>query len=242
MSDSEYWGDVGDEAAEELRRGQMDPLLLDQKEFEWEGPRVTGLEKAGLFSKIEFKWKTEDKLILDRIRIACESVTSQEFRILQRTLDELYDQVRVPVLNQHENPVVDSQGRIVWQKDEYGRPLEDWKRLDGMDLEIAIFNLQKSRIEMSTRTNELLQEALFAKHIYNDSSFEGYQSLIEGTQGDRTAHSNRVSREEKYFSFYKYCLWTSADTLLKEIMNLQRIMERIRQWRIQDYKETQGSW
>lgn len=233
MSDSSgYWGDLGDEAAEVLRREQLDQGLVDKWEMEVEPKRVVGLEKSSLFSKLEFRWRPEDKLILDRIRTACNAVTFEQYRVLQRTLDDLYQQVRVPKLGTHGNPVQDERGRVVWEVDEHGRMIEDWSRLDGMDLEITIFHLQRSRVEMSTRTNELLQEALFAKHIYNDEYQEGYQSLVEGTQGDRTAQANRVTREEKYFSFYKFCLWQSADTLLKEIVNLQRVLERIREWRI----------
>lgn len=236
MSSSSYWGDQADDAARSLHNEQLQAAYKDQNDLENEGPRVSGLEKKGLFSKLEFKWKREDKLILDRIRVASETVTSEEYKVLQRSLDELYEQVRVPKLNQNDVPVLDSKGRYVWERDESGRLLEDWSRLDGMDLEITILHLQTSRVELATRTNELLQEAIFAKHIYNDEYYEGYQSLIEGTQGDRSAQANRSTREEKYFAFYKYCVWQSSDVLLKEIVGLQRILERIRDWRIRSQR------
>lgn len=232
MSGSSYWGDLGDEMADRIRSDQLSNLEEDKSDMESEEQRVVGLEKSGLFSKLEFRWKSDDKLILDRIRAACNAVTINEYRALKKTLDELYEHIRVPELNQNNIPVTDSSGRFVWKKDESGKLLEDWSRIDGTDLEIAIFNLQRSRVEMASRTNELLQEAIFAKHIFNDEYYEGYRSLVEGTQGDRTAQANRSTREEKYFSFYKFCLWQSADVLLKEIVGLQRVMERIRDWRI----------
>lgn len=236
MTGSSYWGDLGDEMAEKLRKEQMSIVEEDTKEMESEEKRVVGLEKAGLFSKLEFKWKAEDQLILDRIRAACNTVTMNEYRALQRTLDELYENIRVPELTPNGFPLTDEKGRFVWKRHENGRLVEDWSRMDGMDLEVSIFNLQRSRVELATRTNELLQEAIFAKHIFNDEYYEGYRSLVEGTQGDRTAQANRSTREEKYFSFYRFCLWQSADVLLKEISNLQRVMERIRDWRIWSQK------
>lgn len=232
MSGSDYWGDLGDEMADKLLKEQLAVVNEDKDESESEERRVLGLEKAGLFSRLEFKWKSDDRLILDRIRMACNTVTAREYQVIQKTLDDLYEGIRVPELNKQGNPVMDDKGRLVWKRDENGRLLEDWSRLDGMDLEVAIFHLQKSRIELAARTNELLQEAIFAKHIFNDEYYEGYRSLVEGTQGDRTAQANRATREEKYFSFYRFCLWQSADTLLKEIVGLQRVMERIRDWRV----------
>lgn len=236
MSGSNYWGDLGDEAAEKLRSEQISNIKEDSQEMENEGRRVTGLEKAGLFSKLEFRWKQEDQLFLDRVRVAATVVTSNEYGALQRTLDTLYEGIRVPRLSANGNVILDEKGRVVWEKEEDGRPVEDWSRMDGADLEVAIFNLQRSKIEMSARVNELLQEAIFSKHILNDEYYEGYRSLVEGTQGDRAAQANRVTREDKYFAFYKYCLWSSADTLLKEIAGLQRVMEKIRDWKMWSQK------
>lgn len=231
-----YWGDLADEAADGLLEEQTKSLLEDKEEAESEGRRVEGLESKSLFTRLEFKWKASDRMILDRIRAACEAVTASEYASLSRALDELYCSVRLPVMGEN-GPKLDQNNRMIFQKDERGRYIEDWSTLNGQDLEVAIFHLQKSRVEMSTRTNELLQEAIFAKHIYNDEYQDGYKSLMEGTQGDRNAHANRVTREEKYFAFYKFCVWQSASTLLKEITNLQRVMERIRQWRISTYRE-----
>lgn len=231
MSGSDYWGDLGDEMAEKLRREQLSTVEEDKTDIESEERRVTGLERSGLFTKLEFKWKADDKLILDRIRASCNAVTAHEYYVLQRTLDQLYEGIRVPKLNHNDFPIFDEKGRVVWETDDNGKPVEDWDRVDGTDLEVAIFHLQRSRVELATRTNELLQEAIFAKHIFNDEYYDGYRSLVEGTQGDRTAQAHRSTREEKYFSFYRFCLWQSADTLLKEIVGLQRVMERIRDWR-----------
>lgn len=236
MSGSNYWGDRGDDAADALHKEQLAHLAPEAEELENEGRRVSGLEKSGLFSKLEFKWKKEDQLFLDRVRVAASVVTSREYEALQGALDVLYEGIRVPRLSANNNVVRDENGRVVWERTEDGQIVEDWSRMDGADLEVAIFNLQRSRVELSARVNELLQEAIFSKHILNDEYYEGYRSLVEGTQGDRAAQANRVTREDKYFAFYKYCLWSSADTLLKEIAGLQRVMEKVRDWKMWSQK------
>lgn len=233
---TEYWGDLADEAAAKITKDYTQSTLKEKEELESEGKRVEGLETNSLFSKLEFKWKTSDRFILDRIRNASNAVTASEYASLSRALDELYQSIRIPKMGEN-GPKRDSDGRVLWERDERGRYIEDWSTLNGQDLEVAIFRLQKARIEMATRTNELLQEAIFARHIYDDEYADGYKSLLEGTQGDRNAHASRVTREEKYFAFYKFCIWQSANTLLKEITNLQYVMERIRQWRITSVKE-----
>lgn len=232
---SNHWGDLADEAAHKLLQEQLDEV--NQISADIDSPkRVEGLEKKSLFARLEFKWTRDDKLILNRIRAACNAAALNHYQALIQTIDDFYAAIRVPVLNANGFPVTDEKGRVIWEKDESGNFKEDWSRLDGFDVDACIFKLHQNKVTLSSGTNELFQEALFAKHIYNDEHQDAYKSLLDGTQGDRNAYANLVSRESKYFAFYKFCVWQYCDTLLKEIKDLLRIMERIRDWRIRSVK------
>lgn len=232
------WGDVADGVAQDLMQEQIDEL--DQSEETVEEHRVIGWEKTNLLSKIEFKWKKEDELVLARIRAASDTITKNHFITIFKALDAVYGNIRVPKVNQNGMTVFDENGRIVWERNPDGSYKEDWSLLDGFDIEAAIFELQKAKTELAVQNNSLFQEAVFAKYIYRDEYQDSYRSLLDGTQGDRNSFAHKATRESRYFAFYKFCLWNSSDILLKEINNLQRIMERIREWRIRSYRSEES--
>ena len=185
-----------------------------------------------LFSKIKFGWKAEDKNTLEQIRAAVNSMINDTFSEAYAIIDGVYESVRVPELNSSGVVRTDQEGRIIWEKDESGKLLEDWSKLDGLDIEKALFDLERVKIPISLRASELYSEALYAKHLFDDKWWDTYSEQVDGTQNDRSSRANRQSAEEKYHSFFRYLLWERVNVFLKEVQSLMRLLEKVRDWRI----------
>lgn len=201
-----------------------------------EAGEVISLYKQ-LYQKIRYEWRPEDENSIAQLRAAANAVIMDTFRDVSRILDNFYESFRVAKKNSMDLPILDSNGRWVWEKDELGNYKEDFSQLNGQDIEKALFDLQREKIEFAQTISELFLEAVFAHYSFKDEFSEHYESLLEGTVGDRTAIANRKSRESKYFAFFRYYLWQRASAFEKEISELMRLLERIRQWRIIEVKE-----
>lgn len=192
-----------------------------------------------LFTKIRFTWKPEDRAILDRIRIAADGVFEEAFAGAITTIDEFYLQLRVPEqreVNGVRVVVKDVDNRIVWQKDEQGRPIERWSQITGQDVEHTLARLEYLKFTISPRVNELFLEALMARHVASDTYDDAWTGVMEGTQGDRTARSNRESRVDRYHAYFRYYLYSVAKTFLTEIDAFIRLLRDIRFWQVQSQK------
>ena len=200
--------------------------------------QTVGMEdyRRELFRRIQFKWRDSDALILTQIEEAAKVLLSECFDDAITVIDDFYHSLRLPEVNEHGIVRLNAKGRPIWKKDEHGKYIEDWDQLTGQDIEASLLQLQRVRLTLSQRVKELELEAVFAKHIHDDSWTDSYSSLLQGTIGDREARANKDSRLDKYHAFFRYYLWTLSDTLLKEIVNLQWLMKDIREWRVRTQK------
>jgi hypothetical protein len=188
-----------------------------------------------LFTKIRFSWKAEDRAILDRIRIAADEMFQEAFAEIIAAIDGFYLQLRLP--EQRDGIVVrGADGRPVWQKDDNGHPLEDWTQLTGQDVEQTLANLARLRFTLAPQVNQLFLEALYARHGASDSYDDAWFEIMDGTQGDRSARSNRESRTDRYAAYFRYVLWSTADVFMKEITGFSKLLGNIRYWQIQSQK------
>ena len=204
------------------------PQVVDEA-----GPMVVD-ERNKLFSKIEFKWRAGDAAILDQIRAASDQAFREMYSEAGVILDHFYASLRIAETNDHGVALRDSRGRVLWQKDSRGQEIENWSQLTGDDLEKCLFDLTRLKLVLAPQLNELLLEAVFARHIADDAHQDGYASVMEGTVGDRNAAASKAARQDKYHAFFLYWLYSQADVFMKEITNFCRILERIRYWRIED--------
>ena len=157
-------------------------------------------------------------------------------------MDTFYASLRMPEINEHGVAIRDSGGRVVWQKNSRGQEIENWSCLTGDDLEKCLFDLTRLKLVLAPQLNELLLEAVFARHIADDAHMDGYAEVLDGTIGDRNAAASRKARTDKYHAFFKYWLYSQADAFMKEITNFCRILERIRYWRIEDGASAPGPY
>ena len=96
--------------------------------------------------------------------------------------------------------------------------------------------LSRVKLEIAPKVNELLLEAVFAKHIHDDQFQDAYSELVEETIPGRNAYAARKTRQDKYHAFFCYYLWSSSKTFLDEINNFCRVLEKVRYWRIEEGK------
>jgi hypothetical protein len=189
---------------------------------------VMTIEKNSILSKIRFAWRPADKQILERIHAAAEALFLELYADAITTIDEFYASLRVPQVTDSGVTIIGSNGRPVWVIDEAtGRPMEDISQLTGQDIDEAILRLQRVLLEVVPQVNELMLEALAAYHIAKDSYDDAWFGMVEGTQGDRTAHSNRQSRVDKWHSYFRHYVFSQSKVFLDEINALLRRLDNI---------------
>lgn len=188
-----------------------------------------------LFTKIRFSWRPEDRDILERIRMAAETMFDEAFGDAITVLDDFFLQLRIP---EQRNGIVvrGADGRPVWKKDESGRFVEDWNQLTGQDIEVALVNLERVKFGLVPQVNQLLMEAVYARNVASDVHDDAWGQVMEGTQGDRSARSNRESRQDRYAAYFRYYLWQTADVFLKQIDSFMKTLTNILYWRVRSQK------
>ena len=231
-------GDMAGAVARRLQSEHLEKVAADGARFVDQEP-VMLAESKSLFSKINFRWRADDQALLDQIRASVDSMVAHLYSDAKATIDDFYAQLRVPECDPETGVVTtDRQGRIVWRKDGRGREVESWDQMTGQDIEKCLLDLTRIRTEVAPRVNELLLEAVFAKHIADDAFQDAYAELLEETIPGRNAYASRKSRQDKYHAYFCYYLWSSAKTFLEEVGNFCRVLERVLYWRTWDGKTT----
>lgn len=182
-----------------------------------------------LTNKFRFVWKPEDRAALERIRVSAEGVVEDGFTEVAETLDEFYMQLRVPE-QRNGQVLLEADGRPKWKTDDNGRIIEDWSQLTGQDVEQTLAQLAKLRFSLAPKVNSLMLEALMARNSAQDSYDDEWGSLMDGTQGDRTARSNRASRQDKYHAYFKFYIYSTCKVLLDEVNHFDKLLTNIRYW------------
>jgi len=203
----------------------FDPETEETKDVKYERYRLT-------HTKLKPEWRPEDKSAVEQLKSAAELVVNDIFGASFAILDELYSSVRVPVLTKYETPALDAKNRIIWQRDESGEYLEDWRKLDGYDIERALVRLQNLRLETSQRVQELFLETLMAKYSLQDEWHAAYEAPVQGTNPQREAVANRRAKNDRYNYLFRFWIYSNASVFEREIKDTSRLLERIRQWRV----------
>jgi len=222
-------GGLSGKMAEQLVNGQA---RLESAPAEEAVLRVE--EQGTIFEKIRFAWRPEDQAILDRVRLAADRSFAQLFSEAVAVIDGFYETLRIPEVNQHGVVVLGADQRPIWRRDPgTGKFVEQWDQLTGQDIEQALMNIQRIRFQAAPEVNWLMNEAIYARHVADDAKDEAWASVIQGTQGDRTAKANRVSRQDRYHAYFRYVLWSHADTFMREMTAFAKKLSDVRYWRVQ---------
>ena len=233
MTGWDHEGDIAKSVARQLQAQQLENISRDGDAFVDEEPAIMQTGRS-LFDKISFRWRADEQDHLDRIRASVDTVMAHMYGEAKQIIDDFYGELRVPETDPETGLVVrDRAGRIIWRTDDRGKEIEDWSQMTGQDIERALLDLSRVRIGIAAKVNELLMEAVFAKHLYDDQYQDAYAELIDDTIPGRNAYASRKTREDKYRAFFCYYLCSSANTFQAEINNYCWILQKVRQWRIE---------
>lgn len=231
-------GDMAESVARQLHNDHLEKIAKDGATFVDEEPVMLASTKS-IFDKITFRWRSDEKSQLDRIRASADLVMNHMFEDAKAAVDNFYYELRVAEINPDTGMALrDKDGRIVWLLDDRGQPVEQWKQMTGQDIEKCLLDLGRVRLSVASQVHELLMEALFAKHIHDDQYQDAYAELVEETIPGRQAYAARKTRQDKYHAYFRYYLWSTSETLLKEIKSFCNTLERVGYWRSQDDKNT----
>lgn len=204
-------GDLAARSADSLRNKHL--ASIDPADLVNEAAPLKRDNKKSIFSKIYFSWRTEDKLILEQCRFAASEMFKEQFADSIMVLDRFYKSLNI--VREGGKPVADK---------------TNWKDISADDVEQALFELQCLRLTTAPQINELLLEAIYAKNSEQDIYDDAWSAIVDGTQGDRTAYARRQSREDKYHAFFRYYLYSTADTFNKELIAFMYLLKDIRGW------------
>ncbi|QIG58370.1 hypothetical protein SEA_SKOG_218 [Gordonia phage Skog] len=234
---SEYVGDLANQIAQKLQDEHVQEAIDAPEKAVDEAADMFAEQRNNIFAKLEFRWRTSDKKVLDQIRAAANGMFAELYADAFDAIDDLYMKARVPQRDGESEQIVrDSQGRVVWQRDSRGRFAEDWDQLTGQDLEVFLLGLERIKLVLAPQLSDLLMEAIFAKHVADDARADAFSKLLDGTIPDREAHASRESRQDKYFAYFRYYIYSQAKVFHDELANLARLVERIRYWRVTEQK------
>ena len=204
-------GDLAGENADRLRQKHLQ--TLNQAEIVDESTPLKRDSKKNIFSKIYFQWRTEDKHTLEQCRFAASEMFKEQFSDSIMVLDRFYKALNI--------------------SREDGKPVAsktNWKDISPEEIEQALFELQCLRLTTTPQINELMLEAVYAKNTEQDMYDDAWVAIVDGTQGDRQAYARRKSREDKYHAFFRYYLYSTADTFNRELTAFMYLLKDIRSW------------
>lgn len=223
----DYPGDLATRLADEFQQKWLDGLDADMLATLDEVDNVRAEKRRYLFTRMDFHWRPADRAMLEQIRLSAKMTIGELYEVAQRIIDEFYAMMRVPVVTADGVAVLDADRRQVWARDAHGNYVEDIEQITGQDIEKAILDMQRVRVVVASLHAQLLSEAILARHLYDDRWSEGYESLVEGTQGDRNAKASRVARSDKYKAFFHWNLYNHSNAFLIEINAFVRLLDRM---------------
>ena len=201
-------------------------------------------QKKSIFEKIRFSWRPEDQVILSRLQATVDEEFSNNFGDVVTILDHLYASIRVPLMEPRGAvdpatgrpqlmPVLDHQGRQVWEADPANpsRAREDIDQLTGQDVAEALLRLEAVRLNAVPRVAQLLSEAIYAKMVSGDVHDDRWWSMMDGTISDKNSQANRESRPDRYHAFFRYSLWLTSNEFLAEVGRFMDRLEKIGTWK-----------
>lgn len=224
----DYPGDLAVQLAEEFQEKWLSSVDADVLATLDEVDDLNREKRRTIFTRMEFRWRPADLAMLEQVRMSAKLTLNDLYQVAMAIIDEFYAEMRVPVVDPHLGTnVFDSDGRQTWEKDKFGNFIENIDQITGQDVEKAILDLGRVRFVVASLHAQLLSDAILARHLYDDRYQAGYESMVEGTQGDRNAKASREARRDKYKAFFHWHLYQCSNVFLVEINSFIRLIDRM---------------
>lgn len=214
----------GEPGANEEARSQSEELdkpieveLPEEKPTHFRTPR---------FMRMRFNWASdEERRVIEHARQAIDQVIQTEFYDAYLVMNQIYDIVRFPLLDEHDQPRRDPHGFILWEVEASGVPKEDFTRMTRAQKEHFIGLLTTRLFAWEQRAANLWTEAMFAKAQFEERFAIAYDAPMSGTVDDRKARGNMDAAEERYFAIFKTSLSRRADSIVR---SMDRLSQRLK--------------
>jgi hypothetical protein len=181
------------------------------------------------FSRMRVEWRGEDAIIVNTQKTVVEDRLIRMFPDAYALLNEVYDVVRTPEVDEHGQIRRDRHGFVIWRRHPAtGSFEEDWSRLGKQERENFLFTITTRIFEWEQRAAEVWQESMLAKAQYEERFSIAFDEGMSGTVDDRTARGKKDAADERYFAILVATLSRRADALVRS-MNLlgQRLKDTL---------------
>lgn len=193
-------GSIADESVEDVAD--------DMKKFRTPG-----------FSRMRLDWNSGDRDTIKRAKEMTEGRILNTFRDAFEIMNEIYEIVREPEVDEDGEPIKDQFGYIIWKRSPSGTYIEDWSKLTARRREALLFEITTRLFDWEQRKDDIWAEAMFAKGAWEERFSMDYTDPLDGTIEDRTAYARTGAREERYFAIYMAAYSRKADSIVR-VMNL----------------------
>ena len=109
--------------------------------------------------------------------------------------------------------------------------MEAFSKGEPVDLERIILTVQKVIYLATDTVAELYNDAYFADRVQQDeywSAYKRYEGKGKATVGDRQAHAYEVTRDSRFYYYYRFLLWKRLSEKLSALSALQKTLEWFR--------------
>jgi hypothetical protein len=177
-------------------------------------------------------WQGDDSERLTEITAVADDIIRKEFKVAFAVMTRLHKSVRTPLVEEGTGVLrTYPDGTPMWETDELGVPAEDWSQLSDRDREALLFTIVTWLFEWELRAVDEWAQAMYAKVQWeekfarNFTALPGIQISGKPTIDDRTQWGHRNSAEERYFAVFRSVLSRKADSLVRSMIRLQKLLE-----------------
>lgn len=214
--------DTEDRRAERALKDVNEEISRDEVEISPDREKSFG---SGLFARMRTDWRAEDRDMIHLVRQQAELDIHREFRDAYSVLMDVYLTYRKPKVDHNGEIVLNEHGlEPEWERDSFGRIIEDWIKITDRDREKFILNISMLLVDLKQRTANLWGESQLAKAKWEDSFVEGFLKA-KGTNDARTNDGKASAREDRYFAIYKSWVSRKADSL---VSSLELLCQRLK--------------
>jgi hypothetical protein len=190
----------------------------------------TPVQQATLLpTALKFTWTDAEAETIQTIKRAVDQIVMREHKEAFFAVHHLLAKVRQQQVGNDGALLFDEGGKPMWMRNLDGSVLEDYSRLDAIDIDGAIMKFASYAFFAGQSSIDNYMEAVFAKYAADDAYQDMYSSIMTGTVPDKTATAERKSREERYFAFFKAYSHKRIKELIDRMDALRRALEFVRQ-------------
>lgn len=181
------------------------------------------------FARMRFDWGSrEERLVIETGRAAVDSRIMKEFADAFSVFSEIYSIIRKQTVSENGDPIFDSLGQPVWERNSDGSFVEDFSALSHRQMRHFIGVITTRLFYWEQITADIWSEAMFAKARFEERFAIAFDNPMSGTVDDRRSAGNRDAAEERYFAIHMTHLSRRADAIVRSADRLsQRLKDLI---------------